>query len=492
MVCPARLGAAAAAPSGGSEGSDPRSVLRQRPAGHRPRLARAHLVAARGDRLRLAAVVGVLLGAVIGQSVWAMRGLDPIFQVLRTVPPLAWLPISLAAFRDSQPVGDLRDLHHRHLADHHQHGGRHPQHPAGLSQRRARAAAQPDRVLLQDHDAGGAPYIFTGLRIGIGLSWLAIVAAEMLTGGVGIGFFIWDAWNSSLIRHHRRARLHRLVGFVLDRLVAASSATIVTRGTAQLRRTMKHGHDPISSSIRHRQILQPAAAAATEVLRDINLSPSRRASSSRSSAIPAAASRPAQPDRRPDAGDAGGVLLENREVNAPGPDRAVVFQNHSLLPWLTVYDNVRWRSTRCFGHQVARRAARLDHAQSRSRADGPCQGQAPGEISGGMKQRVGIARALAMEPKVLLLDEPFGALDALTRAHLQDSGDGDPRALGNTMIMITHDVDEAVLLSDRIVMMTNGPARRSARSWTCRCRAAAQAARTRDRPHLPQMPRGAC
>jgi nitrate/nitrite transport system ATP-binding protein len=132
----------------------------------------------------------------------------------------------------------------------------------------------------------------------------------------------------------------------------------------------------------------------------------------------------------------GGVLLENKEVNDPGPDRAVVFQNHSLLPWLTVYDNVRLAVDKVFS---ATKSA---------------------EISGGMKQRVGIARALSMEPKVLLLDEPFGALDALTRAHLQDSVMVIHSQLRNTVLMITHDVDEAVLLSDRIVMMTNGPAAR--------------------------------
>ena len=154
----------------------------------------------------------------------------------------------------------------------------------------------------------------------------------------------------------------------------------------------------------------------------------------------------------------GGVILENREVNSPGPDRAVVFQNHSLLPWLTVYDNVRIGVDKVFGSTKTRaerdawtlhnlELVQMTHAKDKR----------PGEVSGGMKQRVGLARALAMEPKVLLLDEPFGALDALTRAHLQDSVMALHQKLGNTVMMITHDVDEAVLLSDRIVMMTNGP-----------------------------------
>ena len=155
----------------------------------------------------------------------------------------------------------------------------------------------------------------------------------------------------------------------------------------------------------------------------------------------------------------GAVLLENVEVNAPGPERAVVFQNHSLLPWLTVYENVNLavnkvfagRKTKAEKHDWVMR--NLDLVQM-----GHARDKRPSEISGGMKQRVGIARALSMEPKILLLDEPFGALDALTRAHLQDAVMEIHARLGNTMIMITHDVDEAVLLSDRIVMMTNGPA----------------------------------
>ena len=155
----------------------------------------------------------------------------------------------------------------------------------------------------------------------------------------------------------------------------------------------------------------------------------------------------------------GGVILEAREVSAPGPDRAVVFQNHSLLPWLTVYGNVRLAVDKVFGgtksraerHDWTMHNLKLVHMAHEAH-------KRPAEISGGMKQRVGLARALAMEPKVLLLDEPFGALDALTRAQLQDSVQEITTTLGNTAIMITHDVDEAVLLSDRIVMMTNGPA----------------------------------
>jgi nitrate/nitrite transport system permease protein len=180
----------------------------------------------------MAAIVGVLLGCLVGQSVWAMRGLDPIFQILRTVPPLAWLPISLAAFRDSYPsaifvifitaiwpviintaVG-IRNI---------------PQDYRNVA---LVLRLNPIEFFWRIMVPSAAPYIFTGLRIGVGLSWLAIVAAEMLTGGVGIGFFIWDAWNSSRLPDIVVALIYiGVVGFVLDRLVAFAGR-IATRGTA--------------------------------------------------------------------------------------------------------------------------------------------------------------------------------------------------------------------------------------------------------------------
>jgi len=154
----------------------------------------------------------------------------------------------------------------------------------------------------------------------------------------------------------------------------------------------------------------------------------------------------------------GGVILEGREITAPGPDRAVVFQNHALMPWLTVFENVELAVSSVFAktkNKAERREWILENLRLVNMEH--ALGKLPNEISGGMKQRVGIARALAMQPRVLLMDEPFGALDALTRAQLQDSTMKIHQDLGNTVIMITHDVDEAVLLSDRIVMMTNGP-----------------------------------
>ena len=163
----------------------------------------------------------------------------------------------------------------------------------------------------------------------------------------------------------------------------------------------------------------------------------------------------------------GNLICANREIAGPGPERAVVFQNHSLLPWLTCFENVYLAVERVFGasDRVSGRASE-NKAQLKARTEAALQlvgldhaaQKRPGEISGGMKQRVGIARALSMEPQVLLMDEPFGALDALTRAKLQDELLAIVANTRSTVVMVTHDVDEAVLLSDKIVMMTNGPA----------------------------------
>jgi nitrate/nitrite transport system permease protein len=180
-----------------------------------------------------AAVIGILVGAIIGQSIWMMRGLDPIFQVLRTVPPLAWLPISLAAFMDSRPsaifvifitaiwpiiintAAGVRNI---------------PQDYRNVAKvLRLNQIEFFFKIMVP----AAAPYIFSGLRIGVGLSWLAIVAAEMLTGGVGIGFFIWDAWNSSRLTDIIVALVYiGIVGLLLDKLVSFIGR-IVTRGTSE-------------------------------------------------------------------------------------------------------------------------------------------------------------------------------------------------------------------------------------------------------------------
>jgi nitrate/nitrite transport system ATP-binding protein len=155
----------------------------------------------------------------------------------------------------------------------------------------------------------------------------------------------------------------------------------------------------------------------------------------------------------------GVVFLDDNVVDAPGPDRAVVFQDHSLLPWLSVAENVALAVDKVFSGTKSR-AERKDWVLHNLELVNMAHAatKRPGELSGGMKQRVGIARAIAMQPRLLLMDEPFGALDALTRANLQDTVMEIQASLKNTVVMITHDVDEAVLLADRVIMMTNGPA----------------------------------
>ena len=156
---------------------------------------------------------------------------------------------------------------------------------------------------------------------------------------------------------------------------------------------------------------------------------------------------------------AGVLICAGREIPGPGPERAVVFQNHSLLPWLTCFENVYLAVERVFSAKEGKEALRARTSAALEMVHmGHAAQKLPHEISGGMKQRIGIARAFAMEPKILLMDEPFGALDALTRAALQDELIGVMAKTGATVVMVTHDVDEAVLLSDRVVMMTNGPA----------------------------------
>ena len=153
----------------------------------------------------------------------------------------------------------------------------------------------------------------------------------------------------------------------------------------------------------------------------------------------------------------GNIILNNKEITGPGPERAVVFQNHSLLPWLTVYQNIEMAVKKVMpelGSLELRQ--RVEHFVSMVNLD-HAKDKFPAGISGGMKQRVGIARALSIKPDVLLMDEPFGALDSLTRANLQEHLMRIQESVKNTVIIITHDIDEAVLLSDRVIMMTNGP-----------------------------------
>src|SRR5882724_2424165 len=343
------------------------------------------------------------------------------------------------------------------MADHHQYSCRHSKHSAGLPKRCRRPSAQSCRVLFQDHDPIGCALHLHGLAH----RHRPLLARHRGCRDVDrrCRYRIFHLGCLELItplRHRGGAGLYRP-----DRLRArpdhgAARNNRHARNRLQLRNFMSP-----YLKIDHLSKTFTRGSQSTEVLSDITLSIEKgefvsiigHSGCGKSTLLNIVAGLVSS--------TTGGVLLENREVNEPGPDRAVVFQNHSLLPWLTVYDNVRLAVDKVFGGAKSRSERdawvmhNLDLVQMAHAKD-----KRPAEISGGMKQRVGIARALSMEPKILLLDEPFGALDALTRAHLQDSVMALHQKLGNTILMITHDVDEAVLLSDRIVMMTNGPSAR--------------------------------
>ena len=322
----------------------------------------------------LAAIAGIALGTLVGQSVWAMRGLDPLFQVLRTIPPLAWLPLSLAAFRDGQPsaifvifitsiwpiiintaVG-IRNI---------------PQDYRNVA---AVVQLNPLEFFSKIMIPAAAPYIFTGLRIGIGLSWLAIVAAEMLIGGVGIGFFIWDAWNSSHISEIILALFYvGIIGFVLDRLIAALGK-FVTRGTAaELKGNVMQAYlklDHIDKILYPRQRHDRSAEGHQPDDREGRIRLDHRPFRLRQVHAAQHRRRPHRHDqwRRAAGKPRGQFAGAGSRGGVPEPQPAAVA--HGL----------RKRQARrrqgVFLHQDPGRARRLGDAQSQSRADGARQGQA--------------------------------------------------------------------------------------------------------------------
>lgn len=154
----------------------------------------------------------------------------------------------------------------------------------------------------------------------------------------------------------------------------------------------------------------------------------------------------------------GSVLLNGSEIQGPGPDRGVVFQNYALMPWMTVAENIQFAIATVYPKMPASQQQYIFHEMINLVGLHGAERKHPHELSGGMKQRVGIARALAINPEILLMDEPFGALDALTRGFLQDEIQRIWEQQRKTVILITHSIEEALLLSDRIVMMTRGPA----------------------------------
>ncbi|KAF7599580.1 MAG: nitrate ABC transporter, permease protein [Candidatus Dactylopiibacterium carminicum] len=350
----------------------------------------------------LAALIAIPLGFVIGMSPLLHHALDPYIQILKPISPLAWMPLALYTIKDSG-ISAIFVIFICSIW------------PMLLNTAFGVASVRRDwlnvartlevsrlRTAFQVILPAAAPTIMTGMRISIGIAWLVIVAAEMLVGGTGIGYFVWNEWNNLSITNIFTAILViGLVGmhFGIER---GEFACII-------------GHSGCGKT----SILNVLAGL--------------------------------------EEASGGHVIMDGREVRGPALDRGVVFQSHALMPWMTALANVTFgvRSR----HPEWSRAQIEAHGTKYLEMVGLGQAlhKKPAELSGGMKQRVGIARAFAVEPKMLLLDEPFGALDALTRGTIQDELLKIVQATQQTVFMITHDVDEAILLADKILLMSNGP-----------------------------------
>ena len=383
------------------------------------------------------------------------RALDPFIQVLKPISPLAWMPLALYTIKDSQPVGDLRDLHLLALADADQHRVRRRRRCArNGSTSRARSRSAPFRRAFTVILPAAAPTILTGMRISIGIAWLVIVAAEMLVGGTGIGYFVWNEWNNLSITNVINAiLLIGLVGMVLDQMLARLDAARDVSGVSAMSRRQIHLASRASPSASRRRAAAPPRCSRTcgsSMQRGEFVCIIGHSGCGKTTVLNILAGL--------DAPTEGAVIVDDQAIEGPSLDRAVIFQSHALLPWRTVMGNVAYAVSSKWRELDARRRSR---AQAQKFIDlvglTGAEHKRPAELSGGMKQRVGIARALSIEPKIMLMDEPFSALDALTRGTLQDEVRRICLETGQTVFMITHDVDEAIYLADRIVLMTNGP-----------------------------------
>ena len=401
----------------------------------------------------LAALAGIPLGFLIGRFTFFSRMFSPLIALLRPVSPLAWLPIGLLLFQKAEPASSwtIFICSIWPMVINTAEGVRRiPQDYLNV----ARVLQLSEWTIMRRILFPAVlPAVLTGVRLSIGIAWLVIVAAEMLTGGLGIGFWIWNEWNNLNVENILIAIV--IIG-VVGLLLEQGLMLIARRFSWQEKLGVN-----MKPLIQVQAVSQRFSTASGEFLalqnvsfdihegETVSLIGHSGCGKSTLLNLIAGITLPTE----------GGLICDNREIAGPGPERAVVFQNHSLLPWLTCFDNVALAVDQVFRHTMskAERKEWIEHNLDRVQM-GHALHKRPGEISGGMKQRVGIARALAMKPKVLLMDEPFGALDALTRAHLQDSVMQIQQALNTTIVLITHDVDEAVLLSDRVLMMTNGPA----------------------------------
>ena len=324
---------------GGEQALHPRAVRQARRDG--PGHPALHLVLAgaawpRATRWR--SLIGTPLGFLLGLSKLFTKSFDPIIQVLRPVSPLAWLPLGLVLFQKSEPGGALHHRDLRDVADGAQHRGRRARDPAGLPERRegAEAVADARRFFKILHPAT-LPYMFTGFRLSLGIAWLVIVAAEMLTGTPGVGGFLWQEYNSLIYEHIILCILTiGVVGFVLDRLMSAGRAPLQDG----LRPWLSSSCEDVAQGLRRRRHARRGAARHQP----------RRSSSGEFVAIVGYSgagkttllSLIAGLDR---ARHAARVTLRRQADHGPGPERGVVFQNYSLLPWLTVYENIAPRAS---------------------------------------------------------------------------------------------------------------------------------------------------
>jgi nitrate/nitrite transport system ATP-binding protein len=298
------------------------------------------------------------------------------------------------------------------------------------------------------------PYMFTGYRLSLGIAWLVIVAVEMLTGTPGIGGFPLAGVQQPRLRAHPPVhRHHRLRGPVarpphVHGRGAAAAGGVALMAFLELRGVHKSYQN---------------GSRKNSVLRDINLAVEEGELLAIVGYSGAGKSTLVQIIAGLMKADGGTVELGGKPITGPGPDRGIVFQGDSLLPWLTAYDNVFLAVDRVFPRFTAeeKRARTERYLELVKLQD--ARHKRPHELSGGMRQRVAVARALAQDPQVLLMDEPFSALDALTRATLQDEIERIWREDGKTGVLITNDVDEAILLADRILPLGAGLARRWAR-----------------------------
>src|SRR5262249_49624514 len=408
----------------------------------------------------LAVVVAIPVGFLIGMSPLMSRALDPYIQVLKPISPLALMPLPLYTLKEwtlsSIFVIFICSLWPMLI---------HPAFGVPAVRKERLNVPRPLEVGTLRRAftiilPAAAPTILTGMRISIGIAWLVIVAAEMLVGGTGIGYFVWNEWNNLSITNVITAILViGVVGMVLDQILARATRLgavpeVGWRWGPFFPALCSPMTDKFISIEGISKRFPASGGGSTTVFEELWLAMARgefvciigHSGCGKTTVLNILAGLEAPSD--------GAVIVDNQAIEGPSLDRAVIFQSHALLPWLTVMGNVayavasKWRFMN--KDNLHRQAQKFIDLVGLTGAEH----KRPAELSGGMKRRVGIGRALSIEPKLMLMDEPFSALDALTRGTLQDEVRRICLETGQTVFMITHDVDEAIYLADRVVLMT--------------------------------------